>query len=919
MKKEIIKSLIGIGGAILLTACSPSMTSSEYLEKGKSLLAENKNGAAIIELKNAIKQESSNAEARYMLGRAYLSQGDYVNAQKELEKALELNYSDENIIPKLAEVKFKLNDYEQTIAYADSAYSLTDENYIIVLTYAGMGSLYSGNFKRAKDYFDSAIQLSDNSLYGILSQGYLARSPEELSNAIDSINTLIENHENFADAYLLKGYLLQANEEYLEAAKAFTAYGVKRPKELSIMFFIAHNYLRAGAFDKAEPVIDSVLAVADGNAIANQMKAQLMLESKDYRASLDYASKAFQINNKLTNAAIIAGVSAYQVGKFEQAYFYLVKVKDIVPDGHVVKSLFIELQLKLGYEVEATNSLNELIDAGNVDSSIILFASNELAELGQSTEAKALLNKLESPENADTLMQSGFLKLKLEDVASGIDALEKSLVISPDSVAAQIALAIGYIKNSQYDLAIVIAKRLQESPETKADGLLLQASADSKQDKILSAKQALTEILQFEPSNTSALNYLGSIAKAENKEDEAFDYFTKVLTIQPEHVRALANLTSLIANSKEGLDKAIVFYQKSLSNQSNNYLKFGLAHAYSLREDYQQALDLYTEIENSTEPLNGIEIMKGDMHNALNNYDDAIREYKAYFEQDKKNLNAGHRITAIYEKTKQYKKAIAHLDIMSNHHNDKLGMTLLKNYFQTLVGEKVSQSDLNAIAVSSLKQTWINELVLGNMALSNQNYDEALLQFNSAYSKQPTIQPVIGLVKALTLSGKVNAVVNLLEKHLEKDKDNIEVNMMLANAYITTGQGTKAIRQYKDILTNDNNNVLALNNLSYLELEQGNKATALEHINRAVGINPDSVILLDTLGEVLTANGEYQQALNAFNKAIHGGAGTNVSINKAKTLLLANKPVEAKQLLSSLTTDDKREKEQIFTLLQSLK
>ena len=93
----VILSLVG------LFACGESTTTSEYVDNARRYLDDGKTTAAIIELKNALKIEGDNAEARWLLGKVYFDQDDMPSADKELRHARKLGVSKDQVLPLLAQ------------------------------------------------------------------------------------------------------------------------------------------------------------------------------------------------------------------------------------------------------------------------------------------------------------------------------------------------------------------------------------------------------------------------------------------------------------------------------------------------------------------------------------------------------------------------------------------------------------------------------------------------------------------------------------------------------------------------------------------------------------------------------------------------------------------------------------------------
>ena len=74
-----------------LVACGGE-SSEALVEKAQQSLASGDRKAAIIQLKSAIQENETNAEARFQLGKLQLETGDFASAEKEFKRARDAGY-----------------------------------------------------------------------------------------------------------------------------------------------------------------------------------------------------------------------------------------------------------------------------------------------------------------------------------------------------------------------------------------------------------------------------------------------------------------------------------------------------------------------------------------------------------------------------------------------------------------------------------------------------------------------------------------------------------------------------------------------------------------------------------------------------------------------------------------------------------
>lgn len=85
----------------LLSGCSEKSMES-HLADARNYVSEQQPDAAVVEYKNAIQKSPNAPEPRFELGKLYLETNNFVAAEKELNKALELGYAAGEVIPLLS-------------------------------------------------------------------------------------------------------------------------------------------------------------------------------------------------------------------------------------------------------------------------------------------------------------------------------------------------------------------------------------------------------------------------------------------------------------------------------------------------------------------------------------------------------------------------------------------------------------------------------------------------------------------------------------------------------------------------------------------------------------------------------------------------------------------------------------------------
>lgn len=915
MNKLIMTSIV-FTLTIATFACSEKNTVQDYLKRAQQYSVNNNINSAIVELKNAVRLAPKNTEARLRLGQAYLQQGSYINAEKELQRAKELG---NDVRVDLVKVKVKLDKFDEIYDIARNSTDLSDNQYVIVLTYAGIAALNNGNIEKAQDYLGQAITISADSSYSKVASAYLSRSHEEYKQGLVTLDNILKTSPDFSEAILLKGHLLFAIEEFELASENFSYYRQLHPQDYTVLYFEINSLIRAEYYEEAEKIVDELLTLFSTAPLANQYKAQLLYLEKNYKQAKEFAEIAIQNGgDNFIIAKAIAGVSAFQLEDMEQAYNYLNSIEAKLPLSHPVQKILAVVKMKLGYLTDAAFTLNQLEGLTAEDSNLLQFTSMELMKAGDYDAAQALIDKAGDvlPNNANVMAQKGVLLLSQNDL-SGIKALEQALKLDPNIVGVELPLALQYIANKEYQKVEAVIESLQLKGDEITAHLIKGVLFIDKKE-ITQSQEAFNQVLILDPNNITALYNLGILAENEGNIIEGINLYQRVLHLQPGHIGAIKHLSeSQISLGK--ISEVIEFLTGLYSNnKEEKNLAFALAQNLRINKQVDDAIIILKEIKPKDELPISYWMNLGDSYTTIKSLSNAKNTYSEGLKYFPDNYLLLLRLIGLLEIEKQYAQALQAALSAYNKYPNNTRLEMLLAHFELLNNDlEGTQSYLVKLRAKKLNHPFVNT-VEGKLALSLKEYDSAVEHFSMAYQQDLSEVNVINLARALKFSGQQQEAENALESYLSDNSNNIRVRVLLAGLYEDKDR-SKIIHQYREILKGTPDNFVILNNLAWNLYLNGETDQALVEIEKANSLQPSNIAILESYGVILISNDKYDEGVLVLTKAIDSGS-TDIKVftSLAEGLIAQEKYTEAKSILMSINTQTEEESIIVNKLLKVL-
>ena len=302
--KTTKKLIVSLSVVLALSGCGNNYTPEEYIAAARASLEAGKNNEAIISLKNVLKLDAKNSEARLLLGITYLNEGIWLIAEKELNKALELGIEKRVVVPLLAQMHYHLNDSDALSELINNNATLEADILIIPRTYLALSYVRDNEVNFARVVFEEIVSDNIESPYTQISESWLLGLNNDYDKALAIIDDIMTPELDIA--IISKAQFLFANNDMNEAAEAYGSFLAAHPKDLYSRLMFALSLTKAGNYQDAEKQVDVILKNLPSQPLGNEMKSQIRFADKDYQQAKHFAELALQRNDSLLISRVVA-------------------------------------------------------------------------------------------------------------------------------------------------------------------------------------------------------------------------------------------------------------------------------------------------------------------------------------------------------------------------------------------------------------------------------------------------------------------------------------------------------------------------------------------------------------------------------------------------------------------------------------
>ena len=856
--------------ALFLFGCSGSnLTDFEYIQRAKASITNNNPNSAIIELKNALRVNGNNAEARYLLGNLYVELGDAESATKELNRANSLGIPKTETAVPLARALFLLNKNEEIVNEFAEVDNYPKEIRAEIELIKGRALQNLSKKRQAKSLLLSIIKTYPDTIPEIKSRAFLAFFEKDFEKSEEWVNKALAKDPNATDLLLLKGDVLFAQKKYKAASEIFSKLSKLQPYYVLPEILLGISQLNDADTKTAISTFKHVLSKLPNNPLAHYFIATAYLKEKDFEDAKNHSEKAIALDSSDLRSRLIAGISNYMLKNYEQSIDHLNRFLGEVPNHQTALKILAASQTKLGFNDQAIATLNKVTTLTEEDAVLLASIADEAISGGDLRTSKAFFQKASklAPDQPIMLANLGLAKVSGGEVKEGLKDLEAAAQAkdSPDNI--QLSLILTYLKTNKFDKAIKSAQKFQKENPNNPDGYTLQGLAYAGKKQLEKAKTLFEKALSVQPGNANASNNLASYYLTNNNLEKAKAVLVDALNKNPGNPKLSIALSKVYAEDAE-FDKAkSVLIDTNKAYPQDVTSSITLASYYLRDNQPDDVLKVLAPVAEKGSAYPSYLEIKGRAELMKEQYKNAIDTFSQLVKLKPKEASFRFYIASAYSGLRDLKSAKNNFRkaIQLNPRNEFYRLA----YIRALIGLKETKLAKKQIKKLKPKSQKVADVLLlqGEIALIENNPKKAASFYEQALKQKETNTINILYARSLFAAGKKSKALTTLENWLKKYPEDFTSQQILAELYLQDGQNKPALKNFSAVLKKSPNNFKVLNDTAWLLYQEGKLREAEKLAKQANSIRPNNPVIQDTYGMILLDSGKTKEGLNMLEKA----------------------------------------------------
>ena len=887
---------------VLLAACN-RQSDREMLASAKSHLEKKDRKSAVIQLKAALEQNPNLGEARFLLGKTLLEMGDSASAELELEKATNLQHSEDDVLPELARAMLQRGEDWKLIQRYDGVRLQNPEAIADLKTSLAAAHLDLQENEAASASLDAALESRPDFASAKLLRARMGALQQDFVNGESLVDQVLQKDPKNAQAWTLKGtFLMLPGRDEVAALAAFRKAVDADPTYLPAQVNLFTVLLRHNDPAGFEAQLAKLRTALPGHPQTRFYEAQLLVMRGDLAKAREATELLLRDMPDNVGALQMAGAIELQTRRTWQAEQHLLKALRLAPGTWMARRLLAETYLRAGEADRALSVLTPMVEGGTSDVQVLALAAEAHLVKGEPQLADELFSRAAKVSPADPQIRTAMAlgRLSKGEVDPALSELE-NIAATDTSARADLALVSALFGRGKLDQAMVAIDALERKQPLLPLAPTLRGRVEVLRKHNDAARNSYEKALRIDPSYFAAAVELALMDLADKRPQLAQQRFDAVLEANPKQWRAFLALAELKQRAGGTPEEVRELVAKAVHADPTATLPRSLLvnHYLTLR-DYKRAL---SEAESAVAAIPddpALQILLGETQFRLGDREQALNTYRK--------LVASHpRLDSAYLR-------LADLQLATNGPRDA-EQTLLRllGFAPRNLGALVALATLRSEAgrfdeALATARTIQNEypkrgigwLVEGDFRARRKDLEGALRVYREGLKAERNPQLAIKVHTHLLAKGQKDQAEALARQWERESPGDAVFLFHLGELAMSTGNFVAAERRFREVVAVRADDARALNNLAYLMIKQG-KPGALPLALKANDLMPDQPAFVDTLAMALAADRQYPRAIELQRRVVQAAPEVPaLRLNLAKIYLQSGDKAAARKELEFL-------------------
>jgi len=905
---KIAHATISLVLAVSLTACGRDDPAA-LVASAKAYIAKRDYTAASIQAKNALQQDPDNRDARYVLGLASLEAGDIVAAELNLNKAIELGYSSDELQVALARTLLAKGQSATLVKQFGETKLSAPKAQADLLAILGTAELQRGRGPAAQAAFKQALGLDATNASAHLGLARLAAAEQDWKSSSEAVEAALAASPLNLEGLMLKGQLLSAQGQNEAATKAFRAAVEASPDALPARLGLITHLMLQRELESAAAEVAALEKLAPKHPNTSYAKATLLMEQRKWKEAREALQHVLKVAPEHVAALTMAGMAAYKIGAYAEAESHLRKALFKAPNALAAKRMLAATHLKMGQNELAMKETQELLESAPNDPKTLALAGEVQLANGDVANAARHYERAQTlaPDRARLQTRLAQLHIASGEADKGIAELEAAAASSTEEYQADLALIAIYLRQRQADKALEAVQALEKKQPDNPLTHNLRGTALLLKKDYAKARASFERAVELKPNYLPAISNLARLDLRDKKPQVAKQRYEAVLKREPDNEQALHALAVLMRMSGAPQAEIEKVLKRSIAaHPTSSKARVALVNYYLRVPDVKAALGAAQEA-NAALPNNAsivrtlatVQVAAGESRQAISTINRLV-QMQPKAPQPLMMLAQAHlRVEQPDEAIKALRAALALQPDLASAHRDIAAI-----YLKT---GRADQAIKEARGVQTANPTHPLGYVLeAEVYVAQKKWDAAERVYRAASKKFDIAALAMRTHAVLHAAGKEKEAGAFADHWITAHPKDASVLNYLGERDLLAKRYQSAEQRYERARERAPDNALILNNLALVK-HQLKQPAAREIAERALQLAPENAAIMETLGVILVDSGEQDRGLELLGSAAERAPQAhNTRLNFAKALVKAKRKSAARKELEALAKLDSR-------------